>query len=205
MGFQRKSPGRKNAQRFVLTQGNRASDSHEHSRSRLLIAAACIGAAFSVDVAAATPALPPLTPMFCAETICVFARGPYAVQRRMSFSDGAKEGVALTFQDGTVMSFGVASTRSPCSEFNKKWLDKSKLTSVTFLCAGGKNSTNTVVAVRIKSPLAPTLGRFQGESEICVWRLRLAKVINNRIESLPISHQTCVGDRLGYALPAGHG
>jgi hypothetical protein len=167
-----------------------------------VLAAACLSIS-AFGCASASVPQPPLTPMFCAKTVCVFARGPYAVDRRFSFADEGREGVAITFQDGTVISFGAVPTRAPCRDFDRRWRNSSNLSSVVFLCLGSKVSpTNTVVAVKIESRIAPMLDRFQKESEICVWQLSLAKMMNNETESLLIGNSTCVGDRLGLALPA---
>lgn len=181
------------------------------NRIGVILILICLGISLSEVVFAAAPPLPPLpplppvTPGFCAETICVFARGPYVLQKSTALSDGDKETLALTFKDGTVISFAAVSTRSDCRDFYRKWLNNGELNSVTFLCAYSSTGDNILVAVHIRAPVASSLRRFQGESEICMWRLNLDKSVQGNSESLRITNETCVGSRVGYALPAQRG
>ena len=166
----------------------------------LLSIAAFCGSSFA-EANPARPDLPPVTPAFCAKTICFLALGPYATQRFFSLSDVSREGGAVKFQDGTSVSFGAVTTQSACNEFSTKWARQGELVSVTYLCLPSDDQRNTLVAVKIRSYMAPMVGRFEGESDICVWKFSTNKVAGDNKQFLPISHETCVGDRMGYALP----
>lgn len=171
------------------------------TRATLLLALAALCGSSFAESKSPKPDLPPVTPAFCAKTICMLALGPYAAQQILSFSDREREGGAVKFQDGTVVSFGVTITTSACNEFSKKWTSQGKLAALTYLCLPSEDSRNTLVAIKIRSYMTPIVGRFQGESDICVWKFSTNKVASGNGRSLPISHETCVGERMGYALP----
>lgn len=154
----------------------------------------------SSQLAQPRPNLPPLTPALCAKSFCMLALGPYAVERSFAFFGRDSESGAVSFQDGTIVSFGLKKAHVDCAKFGKKWVSRDKLSSITYLCIPEDKTGNSVVAVLIKSNHPLVMGRFQGESEICVWRFSNRKVTKPDGLFLPISDETCVGDRMGYAL-----
>lgn len=171
------------------------------NRPILLVALTVLGVVSAHATNLSRSILPPVTPVFCSKNFCFQAKGPYAVKTIVSLYGRKREGGAVVFADNTVISFGAVSTRDGCANFKRKWVRKDNGSSLTYLCIPQQHGGNLVVAVQIRSNMASTVERFQGESEICVWGFSANKVVKEDGEFLPIRNETCVGDRMGYALP----
>lgn len=172
------------------------------SRSSSFLPLLLLGAtnAYAVQLVARS-ILPPVTPLFCSKSFCFYANGPYAVRSTASYQANKREGGAVVFGDGTVISFGAALIERDCNGFSKKWGEKENGVSLTYLCIPQQQGRNMLVAIKIQSKLALTVERYQGESEICVWGFSANKVMKDGAEFLPIRNEVCVGDRMGHALP----
>jgi hypothetical protein len=145
--------------------------------------------------------LPPVTPDFCAKNFCFHARGPYAARSIVSQYGRRRESGAVVFADNTVISFAAVSTNDECTDFKKNWVRKGNVSSLTYLCIPQQREGNLLVAIQIRSKVASTVERYEGESEICVWSFSTNKAERDGDAFLWIRNEACVGDRMGYALP----